>query len=79
MNKLRREKKKNKPRAASTPTVHLTVQRTSPLHHSAVATSLQNFCIYTHLVIIRSFLMHHVIIKKAVAILLKKIFRVFSF
>ena len=50
-----------------------------PLHDAAVASSLQNFCIYTHLVIIRSFLTRHVIIKNAVAILLKKIFRVFGF
>ena len=38
---------------------------------------LQNFCIYTHLVIIRSFLTRHMIIKNA--ILLKKFFRIFSF
>ena len=78
MNKLRREKT-NKPstvsnlsRASASPAYY-------PLHHAAVASSQQNFCMYTHRVIIRSFLMHHVIIKNAVAILLKKIFRVFSF
>ena len=50
-----------------------------PLHHAIVTNTLQNFSIYTHLVIIRSFLKRRVIIKNAVAILLKTIFRVFSF